>query len=97
MVDRAAILLSTGWFSLYWSVIGIEAEIQQKCFQNGCREIVLQLIGTAKDYYQIDFSAARIEHTRQSLRTLAHNCNLAGSPVARLEEWVTHQSGRDQL
>ena len=52
-------LFSTDWFVPYWSILGIEAKTEQRTFQNGCREIVLQLIGAAEDYYQIDFSAAR--------------------------------------
>ena len=90
-------LFSTDWFVPYWSILRIEAKTEQRTFQNSCREIVLQLIGAAEDYYQIDFSAARIENTRQSLRTLAHNCNLVQPTVTRLEDMTTHQSGRDQL
>jgi len=90
-------LFSTDWFAPHWSVLGIEAKTEQKPFQNGCREIVLQLIGDAENYYEIDFSATRIENTRQTLRTLAHNCNFDEHTVIRLEDFITHQSGRDQL
>lgn len=90
-------LLSTGWFAPYWSVIGIEADKEKRCFQKGCREIVLQVIGNAGDYYLIDFSSDRIERTRENLRLLAGTCKLSEAARTRVEDLVADKSGRDQL
>jgi hypothetical protein len=97
MADKAAMLLSTDWFAPYWSVIGIEAENEKQCFQNGCRDIVRRLVGDAGDYYLIDFSEDRIEQTRKDLRLLARNCKLSKAAVIRVDDLAANKSGRDQL
>src|SRR6266542_299640 len=97
MVDHAAMLLSTDWFAPYWTVIGLEADKQKQCLQNGCREIVRQVVGEARDYYLIDFSHDRIERTRNDLRLLVRNCKLGEAAAIRVEELVANKSGREQL
>jgi hypothetical protein len=97
MVDQTAMLLSTDWFAPYWSVIGIEADKQKECFQKGCRDIVLQLIGDAGSYYLIDFSQGRIERTRNDLRLLARNCKLSEVAITRVYDLAADKCGRDQL
>jgi hypothetical protein len=47
MADHAPMLLSTDWFAPHWNVIGIEADRQKQCFQNGCRDIVRGVVGEA--------------------------------------------------
>lgn len=97
MVDKAAMLFSTDWFAPYWSVIGIEADKEKRCFQDGCREIVLGVIGDAGDYYLIDFSPDRLEQTRENLRLLARSCKLSEAATSRIEDLAANKSGRDQL
>jgi hypothetical protein len=97
MVDHAAMLLSTDWFAPYWTVIGLEADEQKQCLQNGCRDIVRQLVGRARDYYLIDFSDDRIERTRDDLLSLVRHCKLGKAAATRVEELAAHKSGRDQL
>lgn len=96
-VDKAAMLLSTDWFSPYWSVIGIEAEKQRECFRNGCRDIVRQFVGDAETYYLLDFSQGRLERTREDLRQLARSCKLAKADAARINDVSADKPGRDQL
>jgi hypothetical protein len=97
MVDHAAMLLSTDWFAPYWNVIGIEADRQKQCLQDGCRAIVRRVVGGAQDYYLIDFSHDRIEKTREDLHLLVRNCKLSKAAATRVEELAAHKSGRDQL
>src|ERR1700688_3261522 len=95
MVDHAAMLLSTDWFVPYWTVIGLEADKQKECLQNGCRDIVRQVVGRARDYLT-DFSDDRVERTRNDLRLLVRNCKLGEAAAIRVEELVANKSGRDQ-
>lgn len=90
-------LLSTDWFEPHWNVIGIEADRQRECLQNGCRDIVRAVVGDARNYYLIDFSHDRIEKTRQDLRVLVRNCKLSKADATRIEELAANKSGRDQL
>ena len=90
-------LLSTDWFAPHWNLIGIEADGQKQCLQNGCRDIVRGVVGEARDYYLIDFSHDRIEKTREDLRLLVRNCKLSKGAATRVEELAANKSGRDQL
>jgi hypothetical protein len=71
MVDKVVMLLSTDWFLPYWSVVGIEATEQKLCVQEGCRQIVHEMVNGATEYYHVNFSDERLRATRQSLRDLA--------------------------
>lgn len=95
--DKTVMLLSTDWFLPYWCLIGIESDKEKQCFQNGCREIVLQLISDASDYYLVNFSAERLDRTRQSLRGLSRRCKLVPAALIALEELLANRSDRDQL
>lgn len=97
MVDKAAMLLSTDWFSPYWSLIGIEADSERECFQSGCRDIVRRFVGDADTYYLIDFSQGRIERTRKDLGLLARKCKLDKATVNRIDDLAADKSGRNQL
>jgi hypothetical protein len=97
MVDKAAMLLSTDWFAPHWSVIGIEADEEKRCLQNGCRDIVRRVVSDAGDYYLIDFSDDRIERTREDLRLLVRNCKLSETAATRVNELAANKSGRNEL
>ncbi len=95
--DKAAMLLSTDWFLPFWWIIGIEATAEKQCLQNGCREIVLDLVGDASNYYQVNFSVSRIAKTRQRLGALTQVCKIGSSAVSAWAELLTEQRDRDQL
>ncbi len=95
--DHSAMLLSTDWFTPYWSVIGIEAEKEKQCFKAGCREIVQQFTEGASNYYLVNFSAERIAQTRENLRSLARRCEFSEAPSSGLEDLLADRPGRDQL
>jgi hypothetical protein len=60
MVDKLVFLLSTDWFKPYWSGIGIDIdEAAKTSVQQGCREIVAQILSGTKSYYLASFSDDR--------------------------------------
>jgi hypothetical protein len=97
MVDKVVMLLSTDWFLPYWSVIGIEAAEQKICIQQGCHQIVHEVMNGATNYYHINFSDERLRATRQSIRDLAKKCRLGESAEMSLENLVDSRPERDQF
>jgi hypothetical protein len=88
MVDKLIMLLSTDWFKPYWSSIGIEVdEATKTSIQQGCREIIKQILSGAKSYYHISFTEERKKNTRAMLESLAKKSE--AEPVLRaIEEWA---------
>lgn len=85
-VDQTAMLLSTDWFLPHWSLIGIQvAEPSKECFQQGCRDIVLQFIDGVEEYYLINFSEARTEQTRGRMRALVESWHFEESAKSGVE------------
>jgi hypothetical protein len=97
MVDKVVMLLSTDWFLPFWSVVGIEASQQKLCVQNGCRQIVHEVMNGANNYYHINFSDERLRATRQSIRDLAKKCRLSESSEMSLEDLVDSRPDREQF
>jgi hypothetical protein len=97
MVDKVVMLLSTDWFLPFWSVVGIEASQQKLCVQNGCRQIVHEVMNGATNYYHINFSDDRLRATRQSIRDLARKCRLSESSEMSLEDLVDSRPEREQF
>jgi len=88
MVDKLIMLLSTDWFKPYWSSIGIEVdEARKTSIQQGCREIVKQILSGAKNYYHISFTEERKKTTQAMLESLAQKSG--ADPILRaIEEWA---------
>ncbi len=95
--DKTAMLLSTDWFLPFWSLVGIDSERARQCFQKGCREVVLQFVGSESNYYLISFSSDRIEQTRQRLMMLARNCKFKNDALSALDALLTNVPDRNQL
>ena len=93
--DKLAMLLSTDWFTPYWSVIRIDAK-DRVCFQKGCRDIVKVLIGRAKNYYLISFADERISATRDAMKALGAICNLSDQAAATLQAICAPRVERDE-
>ena len=97
-VDQAAMLLSTDWFLPHWALIGIQADQPSKeQFQMGCRDIVLQFIDGAEDYYLINFSEERTEVTRGRMRALADACKFRGDAKANIEDLIKSKPHRTRF
>jgi len=88
MVDKLIMLLSTDWFRPYWSSIGIEVnEATKTSIQQGCREIVKQIVSGAKSYYHISFTEERKNNTRAMFESSAKKSG--ADPILRaIEEWA---------
>lgn len=87
MVDKLVILLSTDWFKPYWSGIGIHIdEAAKPSVQQGCREIVAQILSGAKSYYLASFSDDRKNKTRSMFESLARQTG-AEAVLKVIEEW----------
>src|SRR5437867_4565357 len=70
-LDMLTMLLSTDWFLPYWHVLGMGVPGGSKIFaQQGCREIVRQIAGAAKEYWLTDFSEERVDRTNSLLQKL---------------------------
>jgi hypothetical protein len=67
-------------------VIGIDAGDERGCLQQGCRELVKQLIAGASDYYLISFSEDRVAATREAVQALARRCGFTSQASQRINE-----------
>src|SRR6267142_2238588 len=60
MMDIIVMLLSSDWFFEKWSLLGLDAELNDKRrLQELCRRIVGQILANAKKYWSADFSEER--------------------------------------
>jgi hypothetical protein len=88
-MDRLIMLLSTDWFLPYWYSIGFIVEDGRKpCVQEGCREIVKGIIGSAVEYYHVSFSAERLQSTVEHIEKLMKRCQLDRAAVDRVNELI---------
>ncbi len=86
-------LLSTDWFLPYWSKIGIQTvEDKRIPIQQGCREIVSQILGDAGDYLHCDHSFERKELTYRRLKELLRIFEAEEAFSLTCQEWelLTH-------
>jgi hypothetical protein len=64
-IDKIIMLLSTDWFFDQWLVVGLDIDEEiRRTIQVGCRRIVIEMIGTARDYWHASFSEERVSNTR---------------------------------
>jgi len=86
-LDTLVSLLSTDWFLPHWHVLGISIEDGKRpAFQNGCRDIVRQILGSAKQYWLADFSAERVEKTHSLFCALLEECHADKRVVEHVSE-----------
>jgi hypothetical protein len=93
--DKFAMLLSTDWFTPYWALIGLDAG-NHVCLQQGCREIVKQLIGSEENYYLISFADDRLSATRDAVTALGQVCKLSGQAAASIDAVCAPRRERDE-
>ncbi len=63
--------MSTDWFLPYWLEIGINLTEDKKfAIQQGCREIVPQILGGSEDYFNSNHSSERKEETYSKFKAL---------------------------
>ena len=84
-IDQIVMLLSTDWFFDYWGTIGLAISHQERrTIQEGCRNIVKQIMGSAKDYYLTVFSNTRLNQTRSMFNALLGNVRLGEGAINRI-------------
>jgi hypothetical protein len=83
--DMLVMLLSTDWFKPYWFALGIGlGEKQKGIVQQGCREIVNQILSGAKEYWLANFSTERLEQTQNKLWGLLRESGADESSTRRI-------------
>ncbi|MGA2436364.1 MAG: hypothetical protein ABSG25_13890, partial [Bryobacteraceae bacterium] len=93
MTDYLTILLSTDWFLPHWAEIGIDlAEDKKVGIQQGCREIVDEILDGADDFFLGDFSEERMRRTNSSFLALLRRWDVEHEVSATWKEWanLTH-------
>ncbi len=89
-IDKLVMLLSTDWFSEYWSTIGLFLMAQKKILvQIGCREIVQQILSGAKEYWSTSFSKERIEKTISMFQSMLEHSDIEKSTRERMNELIS--------
>lgn len=63
--DHLTMLFSTDWFLPYWASAGLAVTNKQKQdLQAAFQKAVVDMVGSDKQYYHVDFTAARIARTK---------------------------------
>lgn len=89
LIDSLVMLLSTDWFKEYWPIIGIDLdEKASMAMQEGCREIVGQIMSGANEYWLANLSDERKWETRLRLKSLMKKLNLESVTNPAFEEWT---------
>ena len=88
MTDYLIMLLSTDWFLPYWTEIGIDiAEEKRIGIQQGCREILEEILGGADSLYLANLSKERKEATKSKFIALLRRCEAEREVSATRTEW----------
>lgn len=83
--DQLAMLLSTDWYLPFWSSAGVLVSDSAKiCVQRACREVVAELIGSAAQYWLVDFSPTRVNETLNHLQASVERCKVASFARLRI-------------
>lgn len=88
MLDKLVFLLSTDWFKPYWSHIGLDIDEPSKTrIQQGCRNIVQQILSGAQNYFLASFSEERKNGTRAMFDKLIHESGEDERILKTVQEW----------
>jgi hypothetical protein len=86
-------LLSTDWFLPYWAAIGLRIAVEKRNFmQQGCRQVVEQMIDGAEQYYFISFALDRLETTRDSFWQLISKARLDDEAISEIRKLLSPNS-----
>ena len=87
-IDHLVFLLSTDWFLPYWPEIGILISEPKKVhIQQGCRDIVVKILGDAEDYFHCSHSDERKRETYSGLRALLRRLEAENDFSQTCREW----------
>jgi len=94
--DRLTMLLSTDWFTPYWSTAGITVEPATRArLQQDCRTIVREFIGSAPTYWLTSFAADRIDESNRHFIAALQRQNLDHATMGRITDIVIWLSSED--
>src|SRR2546426_1750670 len=89
MTDYLIMLLSTDWFMPYWAEIGIDlAEDKRIRIQQGCREILEEILGGADSFHLVDLSEERKQATESKFIAVLRRCDAEPELSATRTEWA---------
>jgi hypothetical protein len=94
MTDHLLLLLSTDWFLPYWTEIGIDiAEDKRVGIQQGCRQIVDEILNGVDSFYLASFSEERKQVTESRFLELSQRLDAQPELAAMWKEWrnLSHQ------
>jgi hypothetical protein len=90
MTDYLIMLLSTDWFLPNWTEIGISIDIvKQVGIQQGCREIVDQMLSGCQDYYRSNVSPERRQETDARFLALLRKWEAESEVSEAHEKWAS--------
>jgi hypothetical protein len=88
LTNNLIMLLSTDWFKPYWETIGITMDEPEKsAIQEGCRQIVQQIMSGATEYWLISFSPDHSQETLDNIKALAKKHKADEAINRAVEEW----------
>jgi len=91
-IDKVVMLLSADWFFPHWHLIGIFTNDKKKSvLREGCREVVRQIMSSATQYWQTNFSVARVTETRSMLDALLKRCDLEEATANRITGLISKE------
>ena len=95
-VDIIVMLLSSDWFFEKWSLLGLDAELNDKRrLQESCRRIVGQILANAKKYWSADFSEERESETSRMFFDAVASSSLRDSFASRVRELASLDGRRE--
>jgi hypothetical protein len=88
MEDKLVMLLSADWFFPHWHLVGAESEqrSQMEALQQGCRTIVKQFVGHAKEYWHVSFAPERMSETAVAFEKLLASTKVPSSTISSLQK-----------
>jgi hypothetical protein len=93
-VDQLVMLLSTDWFLEHWSEIGITVRREEAAvLQQGCRDIVRQIVSGVEQYWLTSFADERVRETSLRLERLLEQSGVGPSVVSRMRQLAAGQAG----
>jgi hypothetical protein len=94
MTDYLILLLSTDWFLPYWTEVGIDIPQDKRIgVQQGCREIINEMLGGLDKFDLVDFSDNRRRVTESRFPALLSRWNVELEVSMTWKEWanLTHK------
>lgn len=88
-LDKLVMLFSTDWFLPYWFRLKISMKAdKQALFQQGCRDIIRQIMSGAKEYWHVSFAEERLKETYCMFEALLQKCEADTLTIDRINALI---------